>query len=298
MSFRLQMLQVARVGSSALGDSAELVRAFLLSQLGPAGGGLDRDGAEDLYYTTFVIAGLQALGAELPRARIAGFLDGFEDGEGLDFVHLGALARCWGALGADACPPAVSEAIAERVLAHRSPDGGFSSDAVSPVSSFGTPYASFIATGALQDLGFPIPEPLEIVRSLKRCESPDGAWGNMPGMRFGTTPATAAAVTILHQLEMPVHSVVTDWLRSRANPNGGFDAVDRAPLPDLLSTATALHALSCLGSRLPQKMIDLNLDFLDSLWNSSGGFHGHWADDILDAEYTFYGLLALGHLSL
>ena len=40
------------------------------------------------------------------------------------------------------------------------------------------------------------------------------------------------------------------------------------------------------------------LDFIDTLWSAEGGFHGHWADDHLDAEYTFYGLLALGHLSL
>jgi hypothetical protein len=40
------------------------------------------------------------------------------------------------------------------------------------------------------------------------------------------------------------------------------------------------------------------MDFLDTLWDAQGGFHGHWADDFLDPEYTFYGLLALGHLSL
>jgi hypothetical protein len=41
------------------------------------------------------------------------------------------------------------------------------------------------------------------------------------------------------------------------------------------------------------------MDFMDSLWNASaGGFHGHWADEFVDAEYTYYGLLALGHLSL
>ena len=36
----------------------------------------------------------------------------------------------------------------------------------------------------------------------------------------------------------------------------------------------------------------------DSLWNAAGGFHGNWTDDTLDCEYTYYGLLALGHLSL
>jgi hypothetical protein len=69
-------------------------------------------------------------------------------------------------------------------------------------------------------------------------------------------------------------------------------------MPDLLSTATALHALACIGMALPKSQCELCLDFIDTLWNADGGFHGHWADDHLDSEYTFYGLLALGHLSL
>jgi len=40
------------------------------------------------------------------------------------------------------------------------------------------------------------------------------------------------------------------------------------------------------------------LDFIDTLWNSQGAFYGTWEDDALDCEYTYYGLLALGHLSL
>ena len=70
-----------------------------------------------------------------------------------------------------------------------------------------------------------------------------------------------------------------------------------APIPDLLSTATALHALAglqcpCDGLREPC------LDFIDSLWTNAGAFHGHWQDEGLDVEYTYYALLALGHLSL
>ena len=72
----------------------------------------------------------------------------------------------------------------------------------------------------------------------------------------------------------------------------------QAPIPDLLSTATALHALACLERPLPSAARERCLDFLDTLWSAEGGFHGHWADDHLDAEYTFYGLLALGHLSV
>jgi hypothetical protein len=68
-------------------------------------------------------------------------------------------------------------------------------------------------------------------------------------------------------------------------------------MPDLLSTATALHALSCLDRPLSPAKREQCLDFIDTLWDAGGGFHGHWADDDLDAEYTFYGLLALGHLA-
>jgi hypothetical protein len=39
------------------------------------------------------------------------------------------------------------------------------------------------------------------------------------------------------------------------------------------------------------------LDFLDTLWTSRGAFCGSWLETAPDCEYTYYGLLALGHLS-
>ena len=68
-------------------------------------------------------------------------------------------------------------------------------------------------------------------------------------------------------------------------------------MPDLLSTATALHALAGLEVSFAT-VKELCLDFVDSLWTNEGGFYGQWGDDHLDCEYAFYGLLALGHLSL
>src|SRR3954453_1582798 len=115
MSLRLEMLQVARLAARELGEGAELVREFLSRQFGPGGGGLDRDGREDLYYTIFGLAGLQALSAELPVEKAALYLRTFGDGAGLDFVHLGALARCWSALGREHLPPATAAAILQRI---------------------------------------------------------------------------------------------------------------------------------------------------------------------------------------
>jgi prenyltransferase beta subunit len=289
------MLQIARVAQKALGDSAALVRDFLLRQITSEGGGADRAGRPDLYYTIFVLAGLEALQAEIPRGRVGKFVGSFGDGGDLDFVHLGALARCRAAIGEGNVQPAFSDAILARLEAFRTADGGYD---VKPGTAHGNAYGCFVALGAYQDLSREIPEPLHMVQCLKFLETPDGAWGNVRGMRAGTVPATAAAITLLHQLGMPIHAAAGDWLLSQIHSDGGWLAVPGAPIPDLLSTATALHALACLDRPLPDALREKCLDFVDTLWSAEGGFHGHWADDALDAEYTFYGLLALGHLTV
>lgn len=288
------MLQVARLAPKMLGDSTELVRAFLLRQFSPEGGGCDRDGRPDLYYTIFVIAALEALQSDWPRDRVEAYLRGFGDGAGLDFVHLGALARCWSAVGLERAPKELPARVLARLEEFRTGDGGYDSDLG---AAHGNAYGCFVALGAYQDLQASLPEPLRMVQCLKLLETPDGAWGNARGLAAGATPATAAAITLLRQLDMPVTQEPADWLLTQLHPEGGFLAVPKAPLPDLLSTATALHALATMDIQVPPRVQERCLDFLDTLWNADGGFHGHWADDHLDAEYTFYGLLALGHLS-
>ena len=298
MSLRLEMLQVARLAPQVLGESAELVREFFAGQFLAEGGAGDRAGKADLYYTIFALAGLQAMqggGIEKWELKTENWLRGFGDGEGLDFVHLGALARCWAAVGLTKMPAGLAEKLLERIEAHRSCDGGYDADVG---AEFGTAYGCFVARGAYQDLQRAQPEPLRMVQCLKFLETPDGAWANARGLKNGSTNATAAAVTLLHQLGVPVNQSVGDWLLAQAHPDGGFLAMPKASLPDLLSTATTLHALACLECEVPARVREKTLDFIDTLWSAEGGFHGHWADDHLDAEYTFYGLLALGHLSV
>jgi prenyltransferase beta subunit len=182
-----------------------------------------------------------------------------------------------------------------RIESFRTADGGYH---VLPRSAAGTAYGAFLALGAYQDSGVALPEPLRLVQSLKFLETGDGAWANDRTMRIGSTNAAAAAVTVLRQLGQPLDQAgIAGWLLARVHPQGGFLAAPAAPMPDLLTTATALHALAGLEADFaPQR--EACLDFVDSLWTNRGGFHGHWAEDELDAEYTFYGLLALGHLSV
>lgn len=287
------MLQVARLAPKVLGDSASLVEKFLRGRMTAEGGFADREGRADLYYTVFGLEGLCALRAELPQEQADSYVTAFGNGEGLDFVHLCSLARCGANLRRGLMPEEVKTAIAARIERFRTPDGGYHG---APGRLNGSAYGALLAWGAYADLALPMPREEAMGASLMRLQLQDGAFANEPGMIEGTTTATAAAVTLCRHLGLPHHPGTGEWLLQRLHAGGGFLATPRAPLPDLLSTATALHALVSLEVSI-RHLRDLCLDFVDSLWSADGGFHGHWADDDLDVEYTSYGLLALGHLS-
>jgi len=293
VSLRLQLIKVARRAPGLLGESTGLVREFYRRQFDANGVAHDRAGHPDLYYAIFALAGAQALNVPVPADQTQAWLATYGDGDGLDLVHLGALARCWAALGTERMPDGLGEVLLRRIERFRKPDGGCDGD---PKRPHGTAYGAFVALGAFQDLGQAPPRPMALVRSLKGLETADGVWSNSPGAPAGALNATAGAVVLLRQLGLAVPAAAGDWLLAQGHLQGGFVAVPGAPMPDLLSTATALHALACLDRRLPSRIHERCLDFVDTLWCASGGFHGHWADDRIDAEYTFYGLLALGHL--
>jgi hypothetical protein len=294
MSFRLEMLQVARLAPNLLGDSAELVAGFLKSRLAQQGGFLDRNERPDLYYTVFGIEGLMALQQPVPVEALQSWLRGFGQGGDLDFVHACCLARCWASLGGTGLDGEAREALARRIESHRTADGGYHQ---APGRATGSAYGCLIAWGAYQDLGLMPPNAWDIARCMDSLETPDGAWSNEPGVRLGSTTATAAMLSLYRHLQMPAPQTSVEWLVRQCLPQGGFLAVPGAPLPDLLSTAVALHALSGNAEAI-ERVKEPCLDFIDSLWSAAGGFHGNWADDYLDPEYTYYGLLALGHLAL
>jgi prenyltransferase beta subunit len=285
------MLQVARLAPAALGEASQLVETFIRSKQNPDGGFQDRDGDSDLYYTSFAVDGLTALQAELPQAELEGYLRGLGAGEDLDFVHRCCLARVWSALEAD---PGDLETILAGVESFRSADGGYNQ---SEGEDTGTAYACFLAYGAYSDHGIAVPNPDGLGDCLDSLRTPDGGWSNDPGMPQGMGPAAAAAVALSRNLRRPMPEGIGEWLLGCAHPEGGFRAFPEAPMPDLLSTAVVLHALDGLQVDF-SPLKELCLDFIDSLWVNDGGFHGYWADDELDLEYTYYGLLALGHLSM
>lgn len=311
VSLRLEMLQVARLAPRLLGkDSSDLIRRFLCDQQNDDGGFQDRSGASDLYYTVFGVDARLAIEAQeqggdggrlsTPNwlAEVGNYAAPFGEGDGLDFVHLCCLARALGQCHGGPQPAGdvpSHAALLRRIEDHRSSDGGYNPAAG---STAGTAYGCFVALGAYQDLRASPPEPESMLGCLESLRTADGAWSNArTGATAGSTNATAAAVTLLRHLGRPIPPQAADWILARCHAQGGFLAAPDAPIPDLLSTATALHALA--GTQVPLDSVkEKCLDFIDSLWTNAGSFHGHWAEDVLDCEYTFYGLLALGHLSV
>ena len=159
------MLQVARLAPSLLQDASSPVAEYFLSQFNDDGAAMDRAGQSDLYYTVFALEGLIALQRDFPP-HVQRFLESLGDGDDLDLVHLCCLARCWAALKRPAPDLATRiEALWDR-------------DNV---------YHSFLAWGALQDLG--------------RTLAPFPVQDTSPAR---TTPTTAATVTLLRQMQSPV----------------------------------------------------------------------------------------------
>ena len=288
------MLQVARLAPTLLQSSIDLVGGFFRERYDPGGGFVNRAGLPDLYYTVFGLEGMAALRAPIDPDRTRAYLRDFGDGASLDFVHLSCLARCWANLPDGTPPDDVRERMLARIATFRTADGGFSTETD---AAEGSAYGAFVALGAYQDLREPVPDSDALMRQLLTLQSADGALNNFPNAPVGLTTATAAGAAALRQYGVPVPESFAPWLRAQAHPQGGFRALPGSPIPDLLSTATAIHALVGLHADIAA-FKEPCLDFIDTLWTNRGGFYGHWEDDVLDCEYTYYGLLALGHLSL
>ena len=94
------MLQVARLAPTLLGDAADLIGQFVLGQFSDNGSGgfVDRAGQVDLYYTVFGMECLLALQQDLPVKTLQPYLQSFDSGGDLDFIHLCCLTHCWAAL--------------------------------------------------------------------------------------------------------------------------------------------------------------------------------------------------------
>jgi hypothetical protein len=264
----------------------------VIDQVTIEGGFRGRNKSSDIYYTYFGMECILALGNDLPFEKIERYLNRFKDGDGLDFIHLTCLARCLAKLPDSKKHFSTTHAILQKLELYRSSNGGYRLKLDATHDSI---YASFLAYLAYEDAGVEIRNPGGLIHCIKHLETRDGAFADQPGIATGTTTVTAAAAVLLNYLGEKVAPSVGNWLLSRHTRFGGFLATPNAPVPDLLSTATALFALKTI--KYP--IVDINesiLKFIEEMWEDCGGFRGHIFDKTPDCEYTFYGLLSLGLL--
>jgi len=291
LSLGRDMLRAAKRATDHLGRRSLLVGRFVRSCVNPDGGWRGRGYDSDLYFTVFALSCLRAMGRPVP-AKTSVYLEGFADGSDLDLVHLACLARCW-SLVRKQPKLGVADSIRTRIESFRCSDGGYNQ---SPEAETGTAYGCFLAIGAYQDLGSAMASTGSISRCLHSLRATDGGYGNLPGTQSSSVPATAAAVVALAQLRRGADALAGNWLADQCLPSGGFCAIPQTPLPDILSTATALFALS-LSAKDISPIGDRCLAFVEGLWDARGGFRANHFDDQLDCEHTFYGLLAMGLLT-
>jgi len=267
---------------------------YLLAAQRADGGFAGRQGASDLYYTSFALRGLALLGAiNEPVARRCGNFLRSRLGVELPSVELYSLVLGAAVLAAAGGPQLFDDtrraAVAAAIDAFRHDDGGY---AKRPGQSASSTYHTFLAVTCKLALGHQ-PGPCEpiaaLVGSRRRA---DGGFVEIPQMAASGANPTAAAVSLLAQLgrlDQPTRDGAARFLAAMQNAEGGFRANAKIPLADLLSTFTALAALGQLDAL---STIDrpAAADYARSLQGISGGFRGGVWDEATDVEYTFYGL--------
>lgn len=283
-------IQAALARGRASLPQPDAALAFVLSQCNPDGGFAGRDGASDLYYTSFGLHLLLAFGRPLDVARHRPTLDAVVPAN-LDLVHLCCWIRCLALL--DQLDDARRQQLRRLVAGFRSRDGAFAAQAN---ADHCTAYATFLVLAAWQDLSdggagddLP-PDPPAIARALAALQSPEGGYVNEVAVPVASAPATACVMTVLAQMGQPVALAAGEYLRGLFQ-DGGFAAFVGSPWPDLLTTGTSVFALAQAGEDTSALRPAMR-EFVHSM-NRGGGFCGQ-LQQTPDVEYTFYALLALG----
>jgi geranylgeranyl transferase type-2 subunit beta len=290
---------VARLDEATLDRHAQ----FFLAAQRPDGGFAGREGASDLYYSSFAIRSLAVLGQMHgePADRAAAFLVERMKGQTpiVDFASLiYSAALLDSAAGIDVfahAPADWRESVAQTLEKLRRDDGGYAKTNEGQASST---YHSFLIALCLQLIERPIVEPNRLADFLRSQRRDDGGFVEIRPMRRSGANPTAAAVAllkILDEIDDETASAVVDFLADLQNDEGGILANTRIPVADLLSTFTACLTLDDLG-RLDEIDAEAAARYVRSLEQPDGGFFGASLDHAVDVEYSFYGLGALAVL--
>ena len=266
-------------------DALFRVKDFVESQRLSDGSFVNKNRKSDIYYTAFGWMLSYVFGMDTDCNKTASYLKK-QDIQQLDLIHYAAYIRC-------------------RMIQHLFEGGtlklllnSFSKINIRPRSSFDnvphndieSPYTQFMWLSLLEDTHNPIQNRDAILVSLQNYHVSGGGYSNMKDGVTAATNASSAALSVIGQLTEYKYTADLNYLLNIQSDTGGFAATEHTPLPDILSTATALFVLNCYN----KKPSVSPADFLEAHWLDDGGFASTLLEETSDVEYTFYGLLALG----
>jgi len=275
------------------GTRREELRAFYLAALDQNGGFRGRKGVGDLYYSGFAIRGLFLLGM-LDDAKLLPRIETFLEEQcrnDLSPVDMLSWTFCTTLVNAVQNKELLSkqrESLLNRWEMFRRLDGCFAGSEKTAVSSTYTTFLTAIFYELLGETERSLSIPVEPILERRRA---DGGFVELPPLRYSGTNPTAAAVGLLTILEVPLpeKARTVEFLCRCQQSTGGFQAHARIPLPDLLSSFSAVMALHDLDAADQINRPALR-NFVTSLRSPDGGYFGMLPDQQSDVEYTFYGM--------
>ncbi|WP_430809520.1 MULTISPECIES: prenyltransferase/squalene oxidase repeat-containing protein [unclassified Carboxylicivirga] len=285
-SISANILTTLKSGKDQLGGEAiDHLSAFVQSQLLQDHSFMNKSRESDLYYTSFGWMLCLVLGIHLDADKMAAYLSRQHEDD-LDLIHYAAFKRC-------------------ELIFYLHKNGRVltwlknrTKQQIKELNDFKhvphqdkcAPYTQFIWVSLLEDTGNKLPEKRKVEDDLGQYRHDAGGFMNNSDGLSATTNATTAALSVLGQISNQKYEKAITYLKSMQDPSGGFKAAASAPVPDLLSTATALYVLKCYNEKPGYPA----LEFIEAHWAESGGFIATLLDDKSDVEYCFYGLLAIG----
>ena len=284
-SLSLKMLDALQQGKNRLsGEAQKQISLFVRSQMTENGAFMDKNGNDDLYYTSFGLMLAYVFNLNINTKQTEKWLDKQND-KLSDLLYFAAHVRCQ--MLCKLLKTGKFNFVLKRFFTTKQKLPAFTDY---PHGDQYSPYSQFLMLTLKEDMGIETENYQEIITSLSSYHVENGGFSNIKGNKTATTNATVAALAVKGQLSGYQKNVDVDYLYSLQDDSGGFSATPSAPVPDLLSTATALFMLKCYGVA-PRINPD---NFIDAHWQPSGGFCATLMDENCDVEYTFYGLLALG----
>ena len=289
----IKMLDALRKGRNKLsGEAQERIKEYIRSQMVDSAFFVGKNRQRDVYYTAFGLMLCYVFGVRVNCVGARAQLEAYKPND-RNLIHYAAYMRSVMLL--ELLDGKKAGIILSRLL----------SSEVKTLPSFTeyphgdeySPYSVFMTLSLKEEVGIKVDNKNAMLEQLDLYRVENGGYSNVKGEITATTNATAAALCVKWQLEsnrrrLGSHDVTEDlgFLSSMQDESGGFYATLLSPVPDILSTATALFVLSCYKKH----PIFVSEAFIEAHWLDSGGFAPTLSENESDIEYTFYGILALG----